>query len=263
MKVNLKPDEKKQLDDALQSNSVRRWFRHRDNIRFEVGDVLVKYYKRTDTTTSKITWKVENINSDNKMAQRYVYVYEDENGIGFIKPLRLSDGALGKELSCMTDFDLDSCKFEVDPEYAEHVLLDADFDIKKIHKASLVQRKIVTKMNRKIGFKPKSLQEFNEFFEKLKIGDTFWTSADFTGRYVSEYTLSKITKVSLTDLDRQSSWDWNRYKERVKHKGLAPINSTYAYRITTTGGRTYSDLLVMDLHSYIFYTSKPAQEEKK
>ncbi len=263
MKVSLNANEQKQLQNALDSNKVRRWLQQKEQMSFEIGDVLIKKLKHTDYSTKNTTWKVENINSDNKMAQRYVYVYEDEYGIGYLKQLRVANGTLGKELFCLTDFDFTCTRFEIDPEYAEHVLLDADFDIKQIHKNSLAARKIVTKMNRKVGIKPKTLQEFNDFFEKLKVGDTFWTSGDYTGRYTQEYVLTAINKVTIQDLDRINDWTWRRFKERLKDKGIPGVNATYTYKFSTKGGYTYKDILPMEFRDYVFYLQKPALEEKK
>jgi len=265
MKVEITPELQQELDDALKSNSTRRWLQQKENMKFEVGDVLLKYFLRTDYQTKVQSWVPENINSDNKMAQRYVYIFEDEFGIGYMKQLRVANGTLGKELYCLTDFDLTDTKFEVDPEYAEHVLLDADFDIKQIHKASLAARKVVTKMNRKIGFKPKTLQEFNTLFDKVKVGDTFWTSSDFTGRFIQEMKVTGITKINVSDLDRQNDWSWRRFKENNKIDGIqAPLNSTYTYKITYTGSYSQKDKLVIDMsRDVLYFAQRPAQEEKK
>lgn len=268
MKVKLSAQEQKQLQNALDSNKVRRWLEQKEQMRFEIGDVLIKKLKQTDYHSKNISWKIENINSDNKMAQRYVYIYEDEYGIGYIKPLRVANGTFGKDLICLTDFDFAHIKFEVDPEYAEHVLLDAEFDIKEIHKNSLAARKIVTKMNRKVGVRPKTLQEFNDFFEKLNLGDTFWMTHDYTGRHMQEFRLITLTKVTTADLDRQNDWVWRRFKERLKDKGLPGINSTYTYKFSTSGGQSssshaFQDILPIEFRDSIFYTQKPAVEEKK
>lgn len=263
MKVELKPDEQKQLNSAVESNKVARWLRQKEMMQFEIGDVVLKYHLRTDYQTKKQSWVPENINSDNKMAQRYVYIYQDEFGIGYLKQLRVANGTLGKEIYCLTDYDFNDTKFEVDPEYAERVFLDADFDIKEIHKASLSARKIVTKMNRKIGLKPKTLQEYNDIFEKLKVGDTFWTTTDYTGRYLQEYVLTAITKVTLQTVEKSGGrvlYTWRKWKE--KYKGAA--NSTYLYKISYSGTYSQKDRNILEFDRNVIYISqKPAQEEKK
>lgn len=261
MKVELKPDEQKQLDQAVKNNQVRKWLAVRDTLKFEVGDVLIKLFRRGGYNDEKVTWVPENIASDTKMAQRYVYIFEDEMGIGYFKKLRLSDGTLGKEMFSITDFDFDSTRFEVDPEYAEHTLLDAEFDIKEIRKKALEGRKIATKMNRKMGQKFKTLKEINGFFEKLNVGDTFFTTGDFTGRYQNEYKINKIEKVPLAKLKSDyRNYSYQRFEEEFKNKG--GIDDTETYKITYTG--TYAqDRHVFELLGYIFYMQKPAKEEDK
>lgn len=265
MKVIIDTELQEQLNDAMESNSVRRWLKQKDEMKFEIGDVILKYFLRTNYETKKQSWVAENINSDNKMAQRYVYIFEDEFGIGYLKQLRVGNGTLGKELYCLTDFDLIDTKFEVDPEYAEHVLLDADFDIKQIHKVSLAARKIITKMNRKIGQKPKTMQEFNDCFDKIKVGDVFWTSSDYTGRFIQEMKVLAITKINLSDLEQQNDWNWKLFKERAKKDEVnTPINSTYTYKITYTGTYSNKDKLIVEMNrDVLYFTQKPAQEEKK
>ena len=46
MKVELSPKELKQLDNKKTSNNTRYWLLHKDNLKFEVGDVLIKLHKR-------------------------------------------------------------------------------------------------------------------------------------------------------------------------------------------------------------------------
>jgi hypothetical protein len=265
MKVELTREQEEEIENALESNSVRRWLKQKDNMKFEIGDVLLKYSLRTDYQTKKQSWIPENINSDNKLAQRYVYIYEDEFGIGYLKQLRVANGTLGKELYCLTDYDFSTTKFEVDPEYAEKVLLGGEFNIKEIRNASLEGRKIVTKMNRKIGKKGKTLQDFNDMFDSLKAGDIFWTTQDYTGRWTEEHQITKITKISINDLEKENDWTWRHWKHLAKECGIeTPINSSYTYKIDTTGTYSKRDYMIVEfLHKVLYFAQKPAQEEKK
>lgn len=261
MKVELNADELEQLDYAKQTNLFRKWFANKDNMKFEIGDVLVKHLLRRDYDTNKDHWVVENINSNNKMAQRYVFIHEDEFGIGYIKQLRVSDGTLGKELICLTDFDYDYCKFEVDPEFAETTFLGAEFDIKAVHKATLANRKIITKMNRKIGTKPNSVKQFNSFVEKVGVGGVFYSTSDYTGRYEKEYKIVKLEKITTTQLERNQEWFWTRLKEK---KDIA-VDDNFIYKVETTGGyySTRSYYFIENFRGNVLYISKPVQEEEK
>lgn len=260
MKIELSKDEQKQLDNAVQQNPIRKWFTARETMKFEVGDVLVKHMKVYDWKTSEHSWKVENINSDTKMAQRYVYIYEDEVGIGYFKQLKVSTGKLGVELFCATDFDFDSTKFEVDPEYAEHTLLDVEFDIKAVHKKANEAKKIIMKMNRKIGVKPKTVKEYNDFFEKVKVGDEIFTSTDYAGKRLNSMTIDKIEKIAVQTVDQNLGWWWRRFKENNPQG----VDASDTYKVTYKD--QYSSKVeryVMEWNNHIFFATKPALEDKK
>lgn len=259
MKFDLNQDEQQQLKDAVDANPVRRWMKQKDQLKFEVGDVLVKMLKRVDWQTKAVSWAAENINSDNKMAQRYVYIYEDDTGIGYLKQLKVSNGELGKEIFVLTDFDYTSTQFQVDPEYAEMIFLDAEFDIKDIHKKSLEARKIVTKMNRKSGMKPKSLSDINKFFESLNPGDTYWITSDYTGRYKREEIFHSKKVISVTMLDRTNDWDWRRYKK----KHAVDVTDTYSIKYHDVTYKSDYDQTTYSIFDHVFYKTEPVQEEKK
>lgn len=230
MKFELTIDDKSEIANALENNHTKMWLQIKSELKFEVGDVLVKLFKRYDRETSTTKWITENIQSDFKMPQRYVYVHEDENGIGFIKPLRISDGTLGKDLLCLTDFDYRETRFQVDPEYAEHMLLDAEFDITAIRKKANEGRKVVIKMNRKLGVKPKNLGDWNNFFESLKTGDKFWVTEDYTGRWNKEYTFISKKKITIAALERENDWDWGAYRDKLKENSIL-LGATDTYKI--------------------------------
>ncbi len=259
MKVELKPEEQKQLNSAVSNNQVRKWLAVRDTLKFEIGDVLIKLFRRYGDG-DKITWVPENIASDTKMPQRYVYIFEDEEGIGYFKKLLLSNGTLGKELFSITDFDFDSTRFEVDPEYAEHTLLDAEFDIKELRKKALEGRKIATKMNRKMGKKLTTLKDMNDFLEGLNVGDTFYTTGDYTGRYQQHYKIDKLEKVEVKSLNADyRNYNWERFKEKNK----SAVDTSYTYKVHYTGNYGKDSRFLFDYMKYIFYTQQPAQEDKK
>lgn len=258
MKFKLDADEQSQLDGALASCKVRGWFKAKENMKFEIGDVLVKYISHYDYGTKERDWKVENINSDNKMAQRYVYIHEDENGIGYLKQLKVSTGTLGKELFSLIDFDYEYTRFEVDPEYAEHTLLDADFDIQAIHKKSLESRKIASKMNRKLGIKPVTIKEHNDFFNTLNVGDVFYTTTDYTGRYLREYTILKVSKIDVKKLDQSQDWWWRRWKE----KNTNAIDDTYTIKLEYKSQYGTDSNYVLALSGEVYYKSKPVEPQR-
>ena len=266
MKFELTEKQQKALNRTVEQNPVRRYLLNRDNLNFEIGDVLIKNNKGYQGV-----WKYETVSSGNQMAQRYVFIYKDEFGIGYVKQLRVSDGKLGDEIYCLADYDYESCRFEVDPEYAELIFLDADFDIKAVHRQSLEQRKLVVKANRKIGVKPKTLKECNEFFAKLKVGDKFWVSNDYTGKWSQQNEIVSITKMDAVKMDNTGDWEWDRWRRDEKQDPTKPkhIDDDHTYKIKTkeigTGNRASYERDNYG-HSYgknnVFFTQEPGKEEK-
>lgn len=263
MKVELNDKQKEQLKYEMDKNPIRAWLLVKDSHQFEVGDVLIKKMKRTDYHTKNVSWVTENINSDNKMSQRYVVINIDEFGIAYIKQLRVSNGSLGVDTWSLTSFDMNVTRFEVDPEYAETNFLEGDFDIKKIHAASLEARKLVTKGNRKIGVKFHTLNQANNFFANVKVGDTLWTTHDFTGRYKRSYLVESIELKQTSSI--RNSWEFDnmvKKDSRPENKDKPKlIDTTDVYAIKLKGrhgGERYS----FEFMEQIFYTIEPSQEEK-
>lgn len=270
MKFELSEKEKKRLDHAMENNPIRRYLANRENLNFELGDVLIKTHKRIDYSTKVESWQPETVSSENKMAQRYVFIAKDEFGIGYVKQLKVSTGKLGEEIYCLADYDYASVRFMVDPEYAELLFLDADFDIKEVHKKSLEARKIITKMNRKTGTKPKSLKEFNDFFSKLKVGDKFFVSSDYTAKWTQEYDIVDIIQLTHAQMDQTRDWQWDRMRrdqkqDPAKHTFIDhPLAIKIKYNDNTRHGSSTRENYCWDFgRDYVFYTSKPAQEDKK
>lgn len=264
MKFELTDKDKRRLEVEIKKNPVRKFLMNKDLFNFEVGDVLVKKTARYNHTTQIYDlWQAEPISSSNKMAQRYVCVHKDEVGIAYLKQLKVSTGKLGEDTFCVTDYDFEHIRFEVDPEYAENIFLDAEFDIKQIHSASLEARKIVTKMNRKSGIKPKSLKGFNDFFAGMGVGDKFWVTADFTARWCQEYTIMKLETVTTTELERQSDLNWRHYKNRFTNaNGVCTIDDSVITKITYQEGTRTSATYCYDFgRDYVFFKAPPAREE--
>jgi hypothetical protein len=268
MKFELSDRDQKMLNSAMERNPLRNFLLNREFLNFEVGDVLVKNISRYDWNTKTNFWVKEPISSSNSMAQRYVVIHKDEFGICFAKELKVSTGKLGSDLYCIADYDYKETRFEVDPEYAEQIFLDGDFNIKDIHTKSLEARKIITKMNRKVGIKFDSLKDSNWFFGSLKVGDHYWSSSDFTAKYVVDYEITSIIKLTIQEMEAKRNYSWQHFRDRAKNdkKEAERLNDTFAYLIKVKENGSNRE---RDIHSFdhgrgnVFYKSPPAQEEKK
>lgn len=269
MKVELSDKDERQLKRAVENNPVRKYLLNRENVNFEIGDVLIKHIARYDASSpNSQKWVTEPISSENSMPQRYVFIFKDEFGIGYVKRLQVSTGKLGSDIFCFTDYDTSATKFEVDPEYAEQIFLDAEFDIKRLHKESLEARKIISKMNRKNGLKLKTLKDANDFFNGVPVGGKFWMSSDYTAKWTQEMEIIKVQKIAVTSMDVNNDWPWKTFKERHKKDLAYGVNDTYVLKITVADSHSKNrtrDYYCFDFpgRDMIFYKQMPAKEEKK
>lgn len=255
MKFTLTEGQQKRLEDLAKNNIVAKWMRVKDNLKFSIGDVLLMYTKTGYDDNE--SWTPVKLSSGAE-PQRYVYVYEDEFGIGYIKPLKVTDGGLGTETICLTDMNWNWQRLEVDPEYAEHMILDAEFDIKKIHQKTLEKSKQVAKMNRKIGVRLESLKQKNEFFESLNIGDTFYVSNDFVGNYVQHYRLDGFVSHDLKDYSDKAGWWFSRYKE--KNSKFIDDDKVLELKLHHMGHNYDTEMATVSLDG-IFFKQEPVKKE--
>lgn len=168
MTRQLTPEEIKTITVQQNNSPVVRYLRTRDKFRFSVGDFLIKKVLRGDK------WGVETISHVSSQPKRYICIHEDEYGIKYIKSL----SSFGEELPVihiLSDVD-DYTQYEVDPEYAEHIILDGDgkFDFSEKRKEAKALRDQITKKNKKISIRTYKIEEIDQLIEKLKVGDKVW-----------------------------------------------------------------------------------------
>lgn len=244
---------RKRLDEALK-NPVSTYLKSKEtHHQFNVGDVLIKKELRGDE------WRIEKISYDSVLDQRYVYIHEDEHGIGYLAKLKVSNGKLGDEVFCMaTDFNFNGLKFEVDPEYAESTFLGADYSLKDIHNKAMAHRKIATSMNRKLGKKCTDLNQVREFFKDMKQGDVFYSTDNYTGRKITTYTFKSIKDVAIAKIDNH--WEAKTIREKYPNEAYIPY---VTYDRLSSWGSNYPNegqYMTYFIHD-ILYKSKPATEE--
>lgn len=218
MKVELTEQQLKQIKEAEQHSQVCSFLAN-PRPKFNIGDVLVKKVLREDENGNK-KWITEKVSSsDGAMPKRFVYVYENEHGVGFLKSLRI-DGKLGSDVICLADipwYSLHTTRYEIDTDYADLSLFGnpEDFDIKKLQGVIKEKRKKVKDMNKASAFKTLSLVELNSFFEKIGVNGSFWGChyKDASG-LVTKYTIRSIKKKYINKL----SWhEKDQYEEEIQY----------------------------------------------
>lgn len=168
-KRELTEEDIKIIKSHQECSPVVKFLKNKSKFNFTVGDYLIKLNKSHDDK-----WEIEKISGISSQSKRFICIHEDEYGIKYIKPLT----SLGTELpyiNQLTDVS-DWTRYEVDPEYAEHIILDgeSDFDFSSQRKAELSRRNAITRKNKKISEKINSAEQAEAFIRSRKPGDKVW-----------------------------------------------------------------------------------------
>ena len=162
-----------------------RFLKNQDSFKFRVGDVLIKQTRWTLTNQFK-TEVIPGVNTPKK----FMYVFENELGIGYIKQLRVDGSGFTTTLVCTANFDPDFVRFQLDPDFVDHVLIgDEDFQYNReyINKKSF--REEAVKKNMKLMIRTHSTAKRLHWLANLKPGDVFWAGKTLDDMIQHKYTV--------------------------------------------------------------------------
>lgn len=114
---------------------------------------------------------------------KYKVVHSTEHGIPFIKKVNKKGTPVGPIYSCTGGLDSDdyryegqSFEFRLDPDYADAILLQDEYDPAALHRSRQNLWKEVTQHNKKAKVNTSTLRDVIEFFKNTNIGETLWAS---------------------------------------------------------------------------------------
>ncbi len=159
----------------LDSSPIMRFLKSKERFKFNIGDIVIKksrWHKDKE-------YKVETLRGIDA-PKKYMYVFENELGIGYIKQLRVDGSGFTSNLICVANFDPDFTMFELDPDYADHLIIGQDtFTYNEEYAAKKKFREEAIKKNRAMLVKTRSSKSRMAWFESLKQGDKFWYGDTF------------------------------------------------------------------------------------
>lgn len=258
----------------LENHPFMQWLKRKDEMRFNVGDVLIK-------KTFHYSWNPQSHSYDDGQwmvdthsgrtggtPKKFVYAFENELGIGYVKQLKINGSGVTNTLICMADVPAATTKFELDPEYADHLLIgDEEFQPGAVYKEQKKLRQEAIKANKKlmVNFK-KDPKKFAEWFNNLKAGDSFWLAYDYDNLHACQYEITSVSKShnkehvdhsgNRIDLNMIKEWgdkgtEWKYISAKIvkhphypageKHK-FSPRDLTYGM-VCASQPRPMSDLL--------------------
>jgi hypothetical protein len=168
-------------DKAIIENLDREVGRYLDTIKraqqFKLDDFLIL---KIGVYGNKISTQTNSYGAPIK----YKVVHVNAHGIPFVKRVNKNGEPMGRISSCigMTDdeYYLEGSStifaFELDPDYADSILLQDNYDPTSLHRSKKDIWKAVTEHNKACKVPTRDLKDLVIFFESVNVGDTLWTS---------------------------------------------------------------------------------------
>jgi hypothetical protein len=198
-----KEDKDKEKFD-LENDPILKFIKHQESFKFNIGDILVMYVNRS-YDEDKPEWDIKTTSSTTNAPVKYIYAFENELGIGYIKQLKADGSGLTKTLTCVTDLDPANERLDLDPDFADHVLLsngEEEFEYNRLHKAAIKYRKDAINKNKKLLLDLPTAKDRVDWFLSLKKGDKIWMGYSWYDLVEKQWEITKIAntpKNKITD----------------------------------------------------------------
>lgn len=178
MKYTKTAQDKTRIKNDLENHKLMLILKDIKKCKFNVGDVLIKQrlvYSESPHANSEPEWVTCNVSSVNRAPVKYLYAFENELGVGYLKRLKPDGSGPDDKAICIINYDISKIRFMLDPDYADHMLIgDGDFNYNAKYIESKNFREEAIKKNIELRIKGKDSIEL--WFEKVKKGDTVWIS---------------------------------------------------------------------------------------
>lgn len=144
-------------------------------MQFKMDDYLILYV--SDHNGSMVVQK----NSYGAPTKFKVIYITDEN-VAFVKKVNKKGNPVGRIYSCVgieaDDYRYMSqtFRFEIDPDFADSILLDNKYDPANLHRSKRDIWKAVTEHNKACKIKTHHIKDVISFYATVNVGDTLWTS---------------------------------------------------------------------------------------
>ena len=180
----------KSLEDArreendLKTNVIMRWLQYQEDFKFNIGDILIKQSKRWHTTNHNDhgDWETETVSKVTGAPRKYMYVFENTLGIGYLRQLYVDGSGFASTLLCIANCDPTYTRFVLDPDYADHLILggtNEEFTANQMYLEKKKYRDDAIAKNKEMLIKTGSFYSVTAWFNSLKPSDIFWCGETF------------------------------------------------------------------------------------
>jgi len=199
-------EDKKYIDGIQKNDPICRYLNNKDSLTFGVGDFLIMKRKTGDDR-----WITETVSHVNKTAKRFICIHEDDNGIKYLKAFS-SQGEILPYIFPITTIESHT-KYELDPSYAEHMILDQDnqFDASEEFKKKKKSRDAVTRANAKICKRLSAVSDVEIIFKDVAVGTSFYFGYNIPD---AVRRMQKVQFESVNAYETEIGWGSNRVKQK-------------------------------------------------
>lgn len=242
MKYDITPDDLKVMAFDLANDRTLKYIRNLSFYKFTVGDVLVREEKyRSQSSVNGFEWKTKL--ADCGIANKYVYVFENELGVGYIRRLSVNGRKFVDRPMCVTEFDPDRTRFTLDPEYADHMILsdeNTEFDAKSRYDEVKKKREQIHRKNKKLRIQLDTASQVVAWLQTLKPGDKFWWGYTIGSIHKDPYYVHEV-----------------KIKVPVEHSLLMAGSNPLSVSMHGTHGSSGWAMSMSQLLRYNIFSSKP------
>lgn len=146
---------------------------------------------------------------------KYLVVHSTKHGLPFVKKVNKKGEPIGQLFSCTGHLETDTYRhpsqrfnFELDPDYADSLLLQDGYDPAQLHKSKQDIFRAVTAHNKAHKIVTLKLSDVVAFFHTINVGDTLWSSP------LSSFLVQDKQTVNRVEFNTKA-----KYKDRTNLKG--------------------------------------------
>lgn len=245
MKYEITQEDKDIMERDMNTDRTLKHLKNISFYKFSIGDVLIREeryrnYDKVHGTGFGYEWKT--VKASCGLNNKYVYVFENDLGIGYIRRMSVNGRKLVDQPLCVTQFDPDQTRFGLDPEYADHMLLaseEDEFDAKTRYDTLKKKREQVKRMNAKLRLMTGG-DELSTiaWMQSLKVGDTLWWGYSLSSIRKEPFVVKDVSKLN-------NSWNYNGTTWTLQ---LVDANNTGGYPSTFQSN---------SLSNHCFFTTRP------
>lgn len=176
--------------------------------KFKIGDYLIVYSRDGDRG------RTLHINSYGAPV-KYKVVHQNRHGIPFIKTVNAKGEPQGSIFCMVNDHPSleirNRLQFELDPDYADSIILEDEYDPAVLHRDKKDIFKAVTAHNKACKIKTTSvIADVVPFLNTVRAGDTLWTSS------LSYYLIQDVQTMSVGAWKAMSKNNYTRLRGDIK-----------------------------------------------